>query len=270
MKKIIVISLILLSAKSFAQTKNFIDLPYIETSAKVDTLVVPDKIYLNIMITEKDTKGKISVYGIDISHHQNNDIDSISKSTDSLSFVICKATEGVTYTDPLFLKNWITIKERGFLRGAYHFYHSEDDPLAQATFFLKTIAGIENTDIPPIIDFEEGGIDKSQSVDEIQSSLKIFINEIEKQLKCRPIIYTDFNTGNKYLNNTDFSDYALWIANYNGKKSPDLPDTWKKKGWLIWQRKSTYKLDSQNNDFDVFNGQLLEFKEFIRNSYNKK
>ncbi|MFT7250898.1 MAG: lysozyme, partial [Flavobacterium sp.] len=255
---------------SFAQTKNFIDLPYIETSAKVDTLVVPDKIYLNIMITEKDTKGKISVYGIDISHHQNNDIDSISKSTDSLSFVICKATEGVTYTDPLFLKNWITIKERGFLRGAYHFYHSEDDPLAQATFFLKTIAGIENTDIPPIIDFEEGGIDKSQSVDEIQSSLKIFINEIEKQLKCRPIIYTDFNTGNKYLNNTDFSDYALWIANYNGKKSPDLPDTWKKKGWLIWQRKSTYKLDSQNNDFDVFNGQLLEFKEFIRNSYNKK
>jgi hypothetical protein len=61
MKKILVLSLILLSAKSFAQTKNFIDLPYIETSAKVDTLVVPDKIYLNIMITEKDTKGKISV-----------------------------------------------------------------------------------------------------------------------------------------------------------------------------------------------------------------
>ena len=61
MKKIVILSLILLSAKSFSQTKNFLDLPYIETSAKVDTLVVPDKIYLNIMITEKDTKGKISV-----------------------------------------------------------------------------------------------------------------------------------------------------------------------------------------------------------------
>jgi len=61
MKKIIVFSLILLSAKSIAQSKNFIDLPYVETSGKVDTLVVPDKIYLNIMITEKDTKGKISV-----------------------------------------------------------------------------------------------------------------------------------------------------------------------------------------------------------------
>jgi uncharacterized protein len=45
----------------FSQSKNFIDVPYIETSAKIDTLVTPDKIYLNILITEKDTKGKISV-----------------------------------------------------------------------------------------------------------------------------------------------------------------------------------------------------------------
>jgi uncharacterized protein YggE len=50
-----------MSSAVFAQTKNFIDLPYIETSASVDTLVVPDRIYLSIILTEKDTKGKISV-----------------------------------------------------------------------------------------------------------------------------------------------------------------------------------------------------------------
>lgn len=61
MKKIFFPFLILFCVKSLSQTKNFIDLPYIETSAKVDTLVIPDKIYLNISITEKDTKGKISV-----------------------------------------------------------------------------------------------------------------------------------------------------------------------------------------------------------------
>ena len=61
MKKIILLLLIIITAKSFSQTKTFIDLPYIETSAKVDTLVIPDRIYLNILITEKDTKGKISV-----------------------------------------------------------------------------------------------------------------------------------------------------------------------------------------------------------------
>ncbi len=62
MKSIIsALTLILISATGFTQTKNFIDQPYLETSAKVDTLVTPDRIYLSILITEKDTKGKISV-----------------------------------------------------------------------------------------------------------------------------------------------------------------------------------------------------------------
>ena len=44
-----------------SQTKNFLDVPYLETSARVDTLVTPDKIYLSITIKEKDSKGKKSV-----------------------------------------------------------------------------------------------------------------------------------------------------------------------------------------------------------------
>lgn len=42
-----------------AQSKNFIDVPYLETMATADTLVVPDKIYLNILVSEKDAKGNI-------------------------------------------------------------------------------------------------------------------------------------------------------------------------------------------------------------------
>ncbi len=53
--------LFLVIANGFSQTKNFIDQPYIETMSKVDTLVTPDKIFMNIIITEQDTKGKISV-----------------------------------------------------------------------------------------------------------------------------------------------------------------------------------------------------------------
>jgi len=44
-----------------AQTKNFLDQPYLETKAKIDTLVTPDNIYLHIYIAEKDSKGRISV-----------------------------------------------------------------------------------------------------------------------------------------------------------------------------------------------------------------
>ncbi len=44
-----------------AQNKNFIDQPYLETSARADTLVAPDLIYLQISIAEADSRNKVSV-----------------------------------------------------------------------------------------------------------------------------------------------------------------------------------------------------------------
>ena len=62
MKKIItLLALTLFTTTVLSQSKNFLDVPYLETSAKVDTLVSPDKIYLNITIQEKDSKGRKSV-----------------------------------------------------------------------------------------------------------------------------------------------------------------------------------------------------------------
>ena len=61
MKKLLILILFSLITNRFAQTKNFIDQPYIESVPKVDTLVTPDKIFINILITELDSKGKISV-----------------------------------------------------------------------------------------------------------------------------------------------------------------------------------------------------------------
>jgi hypothetical protein len=61
MKKIVLLLPLLFISKNFSQTKNFIDLPYIETSAKIDTLVTPDRIFLTVLITEKDTKNRTSV-----------------------------------------------------------------------------------------------------------------------------------------------------------------------------------------------------------------
>ncbi|MEP0133537.1 MAG: SIMPL domain-containing protein [Eudoraea sp.] len=58
---LITLFLIISSLTSYGQSKNFIDQPYLETTARVDTLVIPDRIYLSILITEADTKGKTSV-----------------------------------------------------------------------------------------------------------------------------------------------------------------------------------------------------------------
>jgi len=62
MKKIgLLLIIALLSLQGYSQEKNFIDQPYLETTAIVDTLVVPDRIHLSILITEKDTRGRTSV-----------------------------------------------------------------------------------------------------------------------------------------------------------------------------------------------------------------
>ena len=59
--RLLIALLLITSLTSYGQSKNFIDQPYLETTARVDTLVIPDRIYLSILITEADTKGKTSV-----------------------------------------------------------------------------------------------------------------------------------------------------------------------------------------------------------------
>jgi uncharacterized protein YggE len=60
-KNVFALILLVTTLSTYGQTKNFLDQPYLETTASVDTLVTPDRIYLGITITEKDTRGKKSV-----------------------------------------------------------------------------------------------------------------------------------------------------------------------------------------------------------------
>jgi uncharacterized protein len=47
--------------QALAQTKNFIDQPFIEVSGAADTLVVPNEIYIRIVISERDSRDRVSV-----------------------------------------------------------------------------------------------------------------------------------------------------------------------------------------------------------------
>jgi hypothetical protein len=57
----LIIGILLIGNLTFGQTKNFIDQPYLETTASVDTLVKPDIIYIDILISENDERNKVSV-----------------------------------------------------------------------------------------------------------------------------------------------------------------------------------------------------------------
>jgi uncharacterized protein len=95
MKYLILVVVILFCVKAQTQSgeKNFIDQNYIEVTGKAEMEIVPDKIYLNIVVSEKDSKNKVSLkdmekamigklteLGIDVSKNLSiKDISSIFK-----------------------------------------------------------------------------------------------------------------------------------------------------------------------------------------------
>lgn len=58
--KRIVILLALITSLAYGQEQNFLEKPYYRTQVNADTLVVPDKIYLQIALSEKDSREKKS------------------------------------------------------------------------------------------------------------------------------------------------------------------------------------------------------------------
>jgi lysozyme len=203
------------------------------------------------------------VWGIDISQYQGDEIEFLDAKKDTLTFVICKATEGLTMIDPEFKTNWNTIDQKGFVRGAYHFYHCIDDPVKQANHFLSTVNSFEKEDFPPIIDFEEASVSNKCPVASVKANLLLFLQQVETKTGRTPIIYTDNNTGGRYLNDSVFLRYPLFIADYNNGKEPRLPVAWRNKGWALWQKSESYRIHSTTDDFDVFNGSIEEFNKFI-------
>ena len=194
-----------------------------------------------------------SVFGIDISRYQGDLMKDIN-TMDTLHFVICKATEGVDYVDPDFFSNWHLIRRKGLVRGAYHFYQNSDDPIRQAEHFIAMIRDLDSLDLPPVLDIEEISLKGPLKSAGLKNNLLLFLEHVAQRTKRKPMIYTDLFFADTYLNSSAFSDYPLWLAEYSGNNRPRLPQAWKGKQYVIWQKKDNYKIDSHNADFDVFNG----------------
>lgn len=207
-----------------------------------------------------DSNVKKYYYGIDISKWNGDVIEEIHKA-DSLTFIICKATEGVSIIDSDFRLNWKTIKKKKLVRGAYHFYRINDDPVKQADFFLSTIQCLDSTDIAPIVDIEEQSLPSNKKVNQssLQFSLLLFLKHIQMKTKRIPIIYTNYSFANEHLRNDTLSAYSLWLAEYNKKPHPNIPKTWKQKGYKIWQKSDSYNINSNAAvDYDVYYGTKSE------------
>ncbi|HEX8563516.1 MAG TPA: GH25 family lysozyme [Flavobacterium sp.] len=244
----------------FAELKTQMDVLSKNTGAmQSKTDVIPQKAFHTpplepqAPVAVQDSVG--TFYGIDISHW-NGDVAADIQSADKVTFIICKATQGEKGIDKDFTSNWELISKKKLIRGAYHFYDAQQDPGKQAEHFCNTVGKLQENDMPLIVDIEQASLPVKSKVDikSLQSALLEFLQYVEKYSQKRPMIYTDYSFANNYLTGKSFSRYPLWIAEYTEKVKPVTPSGWP--SYKIWQKSSTYNLDSKMVDYDVYEGSI--------------
>jgi lysozyme len=196
--------------------------------------------------------------GIDVSHFQG-DVDWPTVKATGVSFAFAKATESTGTVDPMFKTNWQAMKDAGILRGAYHFFHPEKDATAQANNFIQTVGPLAPEDLPPVLDLE---ITDGATGSAIVQGVETWLTLVSQQMGRVPMIYVTASYWNEYMTG-DFSNYLLWVANYDVSK-PKLPNGWS--DWNFWQHSKSGSVNgiSGDVDLDYFNGTFEELLAFLK------
>lgn len=199
------------------------------------------------------------VHGIDVSHHQGTIDWELLRNRGTIndqpvSFVFMKATEGTTFVDPLFHKNFTATGRYGLTRGAYHFYRPTMLPQAQADYYIRHVQ-LQPGDLPPVLDIEVRPA-AGQSADQFRRDLLTWLRRVEQHYGVKPILYTYHSFHQQYLRDTLFQSYPYWIAHY-------YVDSVSYSGpWHFWQHTDRGRLPGIKGDVDlnVFNGTYSELK----------
>jgi lysozyme len=206
----------------------------------------------NIQVLERH-KGK--VVGIDVSEFQGkikwNELGLLEEKY-PVNFVFVRATAGKDRIDRQFNRNWAGSKDIKLLRGAYHYYRPNENSIAQANLFIKTVK-LQKGDLPPVLDIEQ--LPKNQSLDSLKKGLKRWLLKVEDHYKVRPIIYTGESYFSDFLKD-EFGEYLFWIANYNFYREKIEED------WLFWQftEKASLPGIKHNVDVNIYNGDLQQLQ----------
>ena len=149
-------------------------------------------------------------------------------------FAIIKATEGTSYRNPWFARDYAGARRAGLVRGSYHFarpqYPIVRSARAQARYYahrLDTSSKRRKT-LPPALDLEvSGGLGRAALVTWAQT----FLLELRRQTHRTPMIYTYPYFWTSALGDpAALSRYRLWMASYSSK--PSVPHA-------LWQYTST-------------------------------
>ncbi|MGO8788945.1 MAG: glycoside hydrolase family 25 protein [Terriglobia bacterium] len=198
-----------------------------------------------------------AIPGIDVSHYQAV-VDWNAVAAGGVRFGFAKASEGMAVPDQYFLDNWNGMKTAGLLRGAYHFFHPNADPQAQATNFLNRLTAANGGspvlapgDLPAALDIE---VTDGASPSTLLTGASSWLAAVEAATGKHPIVYSYPSFWKSTLGNPEvLAAYHLWIAHLN-VASPTVPGGWQ--GWVFWQydKQPVHGVPSPTTDLNAFNG----------------
>ena len=176
--------------------------------------------------------------GIDISKWQGADFN-VDAAAD---FVICKATEGTGYVDPLCDKLYQQAKAKGKLLGVYHFARPDLGTTgeAEAEYFVKNIKGYIGEAIL-VLDYECAPYSDDWAY--------AFAKRVHDLTGVWPMLYASASKINGVNWSKTAKNCGLWIAGYPNAYNVPNPPTPSVKDmpygigawpfWAIWQYTSS-------------------------------
>ena len=190
---------------------------------------------------------------IDISHHNANPDFQQAKAAGIVG-VIHKATQGLNFTDSMYVTNRQKALDAGLLWGAYHFGDGSDGT-AQADFFLSVVNPGPDTLL--VLDFEPNTQGPSMSL----VGARAFVSEVNARVGRFPGLYSGSLIKQLLGNNHDpvLAQCFFWLAQYGSNAV--VPANWPT--WTLWQYTDGNVGPQPHNvsgigncDRDKFNGDL--------------
>ena len=195
------------------------------------------------------------VAGLDVSYH-NGEIDFDKVRDDNYQFVYIKASEGKTFQDTAFARNYDGARKAGLKVGAYHFFRKNRTGQEQADNLLAVVKE-RPLDLPLVIDLEDdwgNGVTtgKDVTMERLLDMLSILKNE-----GYQVMIYTN-NDGYKKYYKDMLGDCDLWLCSFT---SPDLLD----QPHRFQQYSHEGKVNGVDDkvDLNVFRGSKREWDSYL-------
>lgn len=210
------------------------------------------------------------VWGPDVSKYQGVvDWKAVAKS--GATFGIAKASEGSHTQDSYFSNNWKYMKDAGLLvRGAYHYAHTDNDPLKDAANFVDTVTkagGLGPHDILALDAEDVCAASKKVSAKATADWCLKFVKEVQRLSGLpnnRIWVYTGAWWWNPRAGASDvLKEYPLWVSAYVAGNEPPKVGGWST--WTVWQYTSGGTVAGVAGRCDVsrYNGTLESFKNLV-------